>query len=183
MQSEALGPVLPHPLIHYSDVQLTQLRSTTDPGNHGRPCGLWVSVGDAWLNYQRQQSLTEVGSAHYPHRFQYANEVIVRPDHGILVITNEAEFEAFNGAYSEPRRRNRDGEETKGIRWGRVLQDYTGIIIAPHLEAKAQRTSDSGIPLPVAESHWYYTWVVASGCIWDASVILNVRPTRLPAQP
>ncbi len=183
MQSEVLGPVLPRPLIHYSDVQLTRPRATADPGHLGRPCGLWVSVGDAWLNYQRQQSLTEVGSAHYPHRFRYANEVIVRPEHGILVITNEGEFEAFNGAYSEPRRRNRDGEETKGIRWGRVLQDYTGIIIAPHLEEKAQRIGDRGIPLPVAESEWYYTWVVACGCMWDASVIVNVTPTPLPAQP
>ena len=75
-------------------------------------------------------------------------------------------------------------KKLKGIPLGLVsFEEYPGIVIAPHLEAKAQRTSDSGIPLPVAESHWYYTWVVASGCIWDASVILNVRPTRLPAQP
>lgn len=183
MQPETRRPMLPGPLIHYSDARLEHLRSTANPRDYGRPYGLWVSVGDAWLNYQRQQALTEVGSAHYPHKFRYANEITVRPDHGILVITDGGEFDAFNDAYSEPRGRDLAGEETRGIPWGRVLQDYTGIIIAPHLEEKAQRIGHTRIPLPVAESEWYYTWVVASGCIWDASVIANVTLTPLPAQP
>ena len=183
MQPETRSPALPCPLIHYSDVRLKRPRSTANPGDHGRPCGLWVSVGDAWLNYQRQQSLTEVGSAHYPHQFRYASEVIVRTDHGILVITSEGEFDAFNDAYSEPRGRNLAGEETRGIPWGRVLEDYTGIIIAPYLEVKAQRIGKTRMPLPVAESEWYYTWVVASGCLWDATVIEDIDPTLLPTRP
>lgn len=183
MQPETRSSVLPSPLIHYSDVRLKRPRSTANPGDQGRPCGLWLSVGDAWLNYQRQQSFTEIGSAHYPHRFRYANEVTLRPEHGVLVIIGEGKFDAFNDAYSEPRRRNLAGEETRGIRWGRVLQDYTGIIIAPHLEVKAQRIGETGISLPWAVSEWYYTWVVASGCIWDVSVIENVTSTLLPPSP
>lgn len=183
MQPKTPRPVLPSPLIHYSDVRLKRPRSTANPGDQGRPCGLWFSVGDAWLNYQRQQSFTEIGSAHYPHKFRYANEVTLRPEHGVLIITGEGDFYAFNDAYSEPRGHNRAGEVTRGIRWGRVLQDHTGIMIAPHLEVKAQRIGETGIPLPVAESEWYYTWVVASGCLWDASVIEDVAPTLLPTLP
>jgi hypothetical protein len=183
MQPETRMPVLPGPLLHYSDARLERPRSAANPGDYGRPCGLWVSVGDAWLTYQRQQSLTKIGSAHYPHKFRYGNEVTVRPEHGILVITGEGEFDAFNDAYSEPRGRNPAGEETRGIPWGRVLQDYTGIIIAPHLEVRAQRIGKTGIPLPVAESEWYYTWVVASGCLWDASVIEDIVPTLLTTRP
>ena len=183
MQPETRSPALPCPLIHYSDVRLKRPRSTANPGDYGRPCGLWVSVGNAWLNCQRQQSLTMVGSAHYPHKFRYANEITVRTDHGILVITSEGEFGAFNDAYSEPRGRNRAGDETRGIRWSRVLKNYTGIIINPHLEMKAQRTGETGIPLPVPESEWYYTWVVASGCLWNTSIIEDVIPTLLPTRP
>ena len=183
MQTVTRRQALPGPLIHYSDVRLYNPRPTTNPGDQGRPCGLWVSIGDAWLNSQREQALTEVGSDHYPHNFRYANEINVRQNHGILVITNAGQFEAFNKAYSEPRERNPDGEVTRGIRWGQVLQNHPGIIIAPYLEVKAQRTGKSGILLPVAESEWYYTWEVACGCIWNVSIIANITPTPLPPSP
>ena len=179
---------IPSPLIHYSDKPLECPHDTQDPGNYGRPNGLWVSVGNAWLvdQYERWRVKHEndhgVGSAHYLDQFKYANEIIIADMNDILVIANDAEFKAFNDQYSE-RRPTPTEPEAQGIPWHKVRERYQGIIIAPHLDEMAQRTSASGWSLPVAESYWYYTWVVPSGCLWDVSVIESIETSRVALPP
>jgi hypothetical protein len=175
---------IPSPLIHYSNKPLKCPRDTSDHGDRGRPQGLWVSVGDAWLvdQYERWRANSDrLGSAHYPHRFKYANNIFIADAHNILVITNEEEFRAFNDQYSE-QRPTLTAREARGISWGKVRKHYQGMIIAPHLDAMASQTGKNGWQLPVPESYWYYTWVVASGCLWDVSVIENIitSPVTLP---
>ena len=176
---------VPSPLIHYSDKPLVCPRDTPDPGDGGRPEGLWVSVGDAWLVDQYERWLENpcgFGSAHYPHQFTYANEITLSDTRGILVISNGTEFRSFNDRYSEPRPTLTE-RQARGIPWGRVRKRYQGMIIAPHMEAMAQRTTADGWSLPVAKSYWYYTWVVASGCLWDVSVIESIVTSRVALPP
>ena len=177
---------IPSPLIHYSDKPLMCPRDTPNPGDKGRPNGLWVSVGDAWLvdQYERWRENREncigLGSAHYPHRFKYANEIAIASNNNILVITGESEFRDFNNDYSESC--PKFGRQARMIRWSDVRKHYQGIIIAPHLDHAAFRVSTQGSQLPIPVSIWYYTWVVASGCLWDVSVIENIETScvRLP---
>ena len=178
---------IPNLLIHYSDKPLLCPRSTEDPGDKGRPNGLWVSVGDAWLvdQYERWREQREncngLGSAHYPHRFKYANEITIANDSNILVITNASEFKAFNDKYSELR--PEFVPQARIIRWCDVRDRYQGIIIAPHLDNMAVRINAQGNPSYIPESIWYYTWVVASGCLWDVSVIENIEKSRVSPLP
>ena len=175
---------IPGPLIHYSDKPLTCPRDTPDPGDKGRPKGLWVSVGDAWLvdQYERwRENPGGRGSFHYPRRFKYANEVTIADVSSILVITGESEFRAFNDDFSELR--PTFGPQARIIRWRDVRRDYQGIIIAPHLENFAVRVNARGNQLPVPESFWYYTWVVASGCLWDVSVIEKIESSSITLPP
>lgn len=175
---------IPTPLIHYSDTPLVEPRSTADPGTYGRPYGLWMSVGNAWLvdQYNRWRDQMQNpdligGSAHYPHQFKYANEITIADNSNILVITNETEFKAFSDQYSKLR--PEFGPQGRMIKWRDVRKDYDGIIISPHLKNLAEWISANGNPLPIPESLWYYTWVVASGCLWDVSVIADIRTERV----
>lgn len=171
---------IPSPLIHYSDKPLVCPCSTPDPGDKGRPKGLWVSVGDAWLidQYERWLERRHFGSAHYPRRFTYANEITIVRNSNILVIANITEFNDFNDEYSEPR--PEFGAQARIIRWSDVRECYQGIIIAPHFDDMAVRISAQGNLLPIPESIWYYTWVVASGCLWDNSVIESIETSCVP---
>jgi len=167
---------IPGPLIHYSDKPLKCPRDTPDPGDKGRPKGLWVSVGDAWLADQHERwrkNLGGLGSAHYPHRFKYANEITIKETNNIMVITDESEFRSFNDDFSEPR--PEFGAQARIIKWRDVRREYQGIIIAPHLENLAVRVDSKSHLVPVPQSLWYYTWVVASGCLWDVSVIYRIE--------
>jgi len=173
------------PVIHYADKPLVCQRGTPNPGNKGRPSGLWGSVGDAWLGdqYERwRENPCGFGSAHYPHQFNYANEIVVADTCNILVISNETEFRSFNDRYSEHRPTPAE-PQVRGIPWDSVTERYQGIIIAPHLEAMAQRATADGWLFLVAESYWYYTWVVASGCLWDVSVIEDIETSRIGVPP
>lgn len=178
---------IPSPLIHYSDKPLVCPRDTVDPGDKGRPNGLWVSVGDAWLvdQYERWREKREngigLGSAHYPHQFKYANEITIANYSDILVITNNWEFRAFNDEYSELR--PEFGPQARITRWSDVRQNYQGIIIAPHLNDMAVQINAQGKPSYIPESIWYYTWVVASGCLWDVSIIENVVTSCIALPP
>ena len=179
---------VPTPLIHYSDKPIVEPRSTADPGIWGLPKGLWVSVGDAWLIDQYQRWLDDRanpdligGSAHYPRWFKYANEITISDASGIMVITNESEFRAFSDEYSE--RRVILDRQSRLIKWRDVSMRYQGIIIAPHLKNLAHRISEKGNPVPIPESVWYYTWLVASGCLWDVSVIENIKTSLVTLPP
>ena len=179
---------IPGPLIHYSDKPLEYPRNTPDPGDKGRPNGLWVSVGDAWLVDQyelwraKRENRNGLGSAHYPHQFIYANEITIASDIDILVITNEAEFKAFTNEYSEFCL-SAFGQQIRLIRWREVRRHHQGIIISPHLDDMAIRINAEGKPSYIPESIWYYTWVVASGCLWDVSVIENIVTSRVELPP
>ena len=179
---------IPGPLIHYSDKPLEYPRDTLDPGNYGRPNGLWVSVGNAWLVHQygqwseKREKSSPIGSNHYPHRFKYANEIAIASDNDILVITNESEFKAFSDEYSELRL-SAFGQEIRLIKWREMRRRHQGVIISPHLDDMAIRINAQGEPSYIPESIWYGTWVVPSGCLWDVSVIENIVTSRVELPP
>ena len=71
----------------------------------------------------------------------------------ILVVDNLTDFNKFELEYLKP---------NKFINWHKVSKNYGGIEICPYFISK--RTT-----------RWYYPWDVASGCIWNSSIIKNTE--------
>jgi len=81
----------------------------------------------------------------------------------VLRLSTTAEILAFteeHATFTDPRRLR------QVVNWTAVMERYGGIEIAPYnWELRLdQRT------------WWYYTWDVASGCIWDRSALRELQP-------
>jgi hypothetical protein len=123
-----------------------------------KPRGFWVSVRgeDDWPNWCVSESFrTETLANRY--------EVKLREDANVLTLVGIQAVLEFNAEYSEA---VAPGVKAEYINWGRVSGNYDGIIIAPYL-------------WPLRNSmqcFWYYSWDVASGCIWNLDAIESVAP-------
>lgn len=133
-----------------------------------KPTGFWVSVKgpDDWPSWCRAESFrTEAleRDASYVHLDESAN---------ILHIRNSAELNAFDLEYGlemfpgEPLL----SQHRYKIDWERLKGEYDGIIIAPYLWE-----------MRLGNLSWYYSWDVASGCIWNLNVINGL--TRIIRDP
>lgn len=134
--------------------------SVEQPERSGfKPKGLWVSVDgeDDWESWCRSEEYT-IGS----HR----HRVTLVPDHGVLVLDTPIALLRFTDTYGADSRDGRFGYSYMDfIQWSKVAADYPGIIIAPY---QWSLRLDS-------RTDWYYPWDCASGCIWDASVVAQVK--------
>lgn len=136
-------------LYHYSGKILKRL--TPKPQylhkDNFKPSGFWVSVEDDWERWCKQEDFG-VQSLKYKHKVKLTDNA------KIYLISNPGELATFTARY---------GNGPYGtIFWERVAIDYDGIIIAPYLW-----------PCRL-EYSWYYPWDVASGCIWNYSVIDSI---------
>jgi hypothetical protein len=142
-------------LIHYSKKPIEKILSR--PGARMtkglilKPCGLWVSIGDAW----RQWCIEE---EYNTKALVCATEIILMPDAKILHLHTAKQIDMFTSDYSML-----DG--LHNIDWDRIAMQYQGIIIAPYCWQR--RLTDHTL--------WYYGWDCASGCIWDAAAISSFR--------
>lgn len=137
--------------IHFSATPLKTLYSTnTQTSEFGgevgfKPNGLWYSIDDAWEEWCRQQGFDV-------DRLSIATEIEVDTSK-ILIIDTIDKLSMFDNKYGA----------NKYINWESVSYDYHGIEISPYFW-KARR-----------DFIWYYTWDVASGCIWNTSAILSIK--------
>jgi hypothetical protein len=112
-----------------------------------KPKGFWYDCDNEWSNW------VELEMPDWKGDYVYS----VKLDHSKMkVIRNLEELKAFNAEYGS--------EEHFGmINWRRVAEDYFGIEICPYIwEARH-------------EYDWYYTWDVASGCIWKRDAIMTIE--------
>jgi len=89
--------------------------------------------------------------------FEYESAVTIRDGANILMIENGLQLMDFHREFKA----DLIPGSLEYIDWGRVVQKYDGIIIAPyqwHL-----RLND--------EIFWYYSWDCASGCVWNLGVV------------
>lgn len=151
-------------LIHYSKEPLMWVESRPH-SEHGcgayKTPGLWFSVEgeDDWVAWCKSERFNLECFAH-------ATEIILKPDARVHRLTTPGEIDRFTHEFTPPNRE----------RWGRHLdwlairQKWQGLIIAPYCWARR------------LEQHtfWYYGWDCASGVIWDADAIADLRPTVPP---
>lgn len=115
--------------------------------SRSKPCGLWYSVGPAWLDWIREEMPGWERERHYRITLDRSR---------LLVLRTVEEAEAFTREYS--------ADSDMDIAWHRVAAKWGGIEIAPY----HRRLSTRGIC-------WYNCWDVASGAVWDDSVILTTE--------
>jgi hypothetical protein len=151
-------------LLHYSKEPLGEVVSRAHQEDHFKPHGLWVSVGggeDSWLAWCRSESFRLECLA-------VCTEIILKPDANVLWLKTCGEIDAFTAKYDEvPQSLRGSSLNYRGrfIAWERVAAAHQGIIIAPY---QWHRRLHDG-------SGWYYGWDCASGCIWNADAIAEVR--------
>jgi len=141
-------------LRHYGSIPLVidREREYRDQRIHHKPQGLWLSVlgEDDWPSWCEQENFAQ-------DSFEYESAVTIRDGANILMIENGLQLMDFHREFKA----DLIPGSLEYIDWGRVVQKYDGIIIAPyqwHL-----RLND--------EIFWYYSWDCASGCVWNLGVV------------
>ena len=125
----------------------------------GKPCGLWLSVDDAW----HVAALDMFGD----EGLKYSSLITLAHDANILRLTTVCEIDDFTEQYTVA---VDDKFPILGrvIDWRRVAAEYQGIIIAPYQFSRRL----------TQHTFWYYGWDCASGCIWDTAAIASVEATE-----
>jgi hypothetical protein len=115
-----------------------------------KPSGLWYGCGDAWIDWLKFEMPDWLSDGAYLY------EIKLGP--GMLFLRTIEEILAFNKKFgvSGPAGRYERPESKTDVDWRRVADRWSGIEICPY--QYNLRMS------PFAQ--WYYTWDVASGCIW-----------------
>lgn len=118
-----------------------------DTNSIGKPGGFWFGVGSEWVDW------TESDMPEWKGDNLYSVEV---DESQCLVIQDEFDFKDFSRTYG-----------TRGgmIDWGRVSKDHKGVIIRGYFPKYRMNP----------QYRWYYSWDIASGCVWDASAIKQVE--------
>lgn len=136
-------------------VPLKQIRSGTPVDSNtnqiGKPAGFWFGVGSEWVDW------TEYEMPDWKGDNLYSVEV---DESQCLVIQDEFDFKDFSRTYGTP-----DGL----IDWGRVSKDHKGVIIREYFPKYRMNPY----------YRWYYSWDIASGCVWDASAIRQVEQVSI----
>jgi hypothetical protein len=129
---------------------------------HFKPRGFWVSVKgeDDWPTWCREENFAW-------SRLEVCQEVKVSETANILALGSVPEIVAFHAMYHAPLMPDSRSRFSEYIDWERVTKDYDGIIIAPYQWSIRMRD----------DLFWYYTWDVASGCIWNLNAIESVTVT------
>lgn len=151
-------------LIHYSPKPLPSVRSrkhSTDGAGAYKTPGLWVSVEGEydWVWWCKAESFGLDG-------FKHATEVVLTADANVHHLKTPGDIERFTVEFTPKDRPSWDNS----IDWPAVRAKWRGLIIAPYCW-----------PLRMARhTSWYYGWDCASGVIWDAAAVAELRPIDPP---
>lgn len=157
-------------LVHYSHKPLEDIydcQQDLDFMGGRKPQGLWVTTEnteDDWMSWCLCENFP-LGN--------FLNKVSLVPKANILYIKTSKALVDFHGQYkvtSSFARRYTGFPKHDAINWPAVAKKYDGIVIAPYQWKHRLST-------PVSE--WYYSWDVASGCIWKSRAIKKVTTRPL----
>jgi hypothetical protein len=157
--------------IHYSCEQLTEVKDWTQDGSDEggiKPDGLWFSVirdqdgSDSWRDHCKAS-----GKTLQPYR----TELLLNKE-TVLWVQTDAKVDEVAKEYGYLRPPPKIPNPARNypstaIRWKRLARNYGGIVvvIGPHCSEYARQ-----------ESLWYSTWDCASGCVWKANAVRELRP-------
>lgn len=129
--------------------------------SYNKPAGFWItdSTEQCWRSWCVSERFSLESLTH--------KHIVTLDESGILILRNPYDLDDFTKRFridnwwgGEDNRKYCD----KCINWKEVAKAHTGLIITPYQWER--RMSD--------DYSWYYGWDCSSGCIWDASAILDV---------
>ena len=151
-------------LVHYSPCPLT-LDMIKPRGQGGdtfrsdKPRGLWVSDNDddtSWPVWCH-------GAGFRLKNLRWAYRVTLKPDAKILHIDDAEGLRRFDQIFGFYPPNWPPGLHSHfHIDWVKIAEWYDGILITPYLWSMR------------LDLMWYYSWDVASGCIWNPEAILSL---------
>jgi hypothetical protein len=120
-----------------------------------KPHGFWYQVDHEW---------EEWCSCNMP-AWVKPNRCSIEVDHSRMIVIDSFEkLKAFSLKYKYKTITTRQlTSEFRTIDWSRVAADYAGIEISPYQHEARYAYM------------WYYSWDVASGCVWDSSAIRIIK--------
>lgn len=130
----------------------------------GKPKGLWYGIGPSWLDWCTSERMDWIG----PYWYR-----LTLDESRLLRLTTTREMYEFSKTYiGGAPERYKDDEFMRYlyIDWTRVAREYGGIEIAPRQSCRFEKWAE-----------WYWGWDVASGCVWDASLVLSLDRVERPA--
>ena len=136
--------------------------------NTFKPTGFWYSCKNSRIDWVTTENMGQ-----FLHKYIYKIVLysksftnIHNPDKNkILLIQSLKDFDTFNDKFKY-RKNEIESRFKDEINWDMVSKYYSGIEIAPLLE-KRRFVS------------WYYSWDVASGCIWNTDLIKKIEITHI----
>lgn len=155
-------------LRHYAEkpVELDRNRVYAPSDREGRspfakPRGLWISDESdyGWQSWCRDEEF-RLGALE--HEYEVTLGIGTQPLLLLSTVQQVRDFSARFG-YTENYGGN-VGVEHAGIDWSEVRKHLAGVFISPY-QWELRFDLD-----------WYYGWDVASGCIWNLSVIHDWKP-------
>lgn len=187
--------------LHLSNKPLekTDLKNSS---NHlhisAKPRGVWFACGTEWMKWVKTGGMIDDSTLIEPidwirmgitlnDKYLYHFEIDMSR---ILQIETPFQFEEFQKEYGEfvTYEPYQTFNQCHAIRWHEVEEKYAGIQICPYMyqplfefqkknfKFKSQDEEDSFSLWQrfYSKSSWYHGWDVASGCVWDTSVIKQV---------
>lgn len=133
--------------------EITKLRSTKNQESSFKPIGFWYGIGGDWFEWCLSEMPNWIGGILY--------EVVIPNSKNIFRIENSTQLKEFTLKYYDKNERilGKDILRTYDIDWKKVASDYDGIEISPYIYQMRM------------EIGWYYSWDVASGCIWNTNAV------------
>ena len=119
-----------------------------------KPVGLWYGLGTEWIDWVREEMPEWESENVFEIKIDESRILKIDSEAGIRDLTRE-----FGLSYRSP------SGGVYDIDWPRIAKLYSGIEISPY-----QR----GMRYDKVAS-WYYTWDIASGCIWGNDVIKKMQ--------
>jgi len=139
-----------HERIEFRDVSGSQ-------GINMKPKGLWYGCGLAWFEWCAMEM---------PHWLKGNVFKLELNTSRMLLLKTGEELLEFSGVYGVDQFRM---GSVDGIDWSRVASKYSGIEICPY---------QGGLRMD-SRTSWYYSWDVASGCVWGSDAVIGAtRITR-----
>lgn len=120
-----------------------------------KPTGLWYAFGWEWVEWCRAEDFAV-------ERIQHAYRIVL-DGRRVLSLRSQNEVLQFADRYRALGSRS-------FIDWPKLREDYAAVEIPSYFwDLRFSMT-------------WYYAWDVASGCVWDPTVILDWEKIEIPAR-
>lgn len=144
------------------------VKQLNNDGYPPKPKGLWYATGSEWLKFVKYDYTSKMSDY----------DKILKLDLDLskmLIIDTEEKFLNFEKEYvwDDPKYRVGGESMLQHVLWGDVAEKYSGVEISPYFPQFRM-------------NRWYYPWDVASGCVWDFSIIKSfekIFPQETPVEP